>query len=200
MHKMNMMPRFFEDVVCGRLRLGAMMRVGPISVSFFVQGLRTPLVNPPPMVGGQNSNIPIDRIINALGSVLNDQNFILTVAGLNWSKGAVIVSINYIRHPWTWQRLMNIFFNVRDELARSQDMHYLSTGIRDNLIGAWDEWFRDFLREVLVRAQRRIQGWAIAARNRMAGRNEEEVYIFLARVNTLYRLSQDLEFDLDSLP
>jgi hypothetical protein len=91
--EMNMMPRFFDDALRGRLTSGAMMIVGPISASFFVQGLRTLLVNLPPMAGGQNSNLPIDRIMNALGSVSNDQNFVLTVAGSNWSKGAVSPSL-----------------------------------------------------------------------------------------------------------
>ncbi|KAL6229169.1 hypothetical protein BDW75DRAFT_235411 [Aspergillus navahoensis] len=52
--------------------------------------LREPvLVNPPPMKGGQQSNIPLVRIINTLGSTKNNEGFVLLLESINGAKGKI---------------------------------------------------------------------------------------------------------------
>jgi hypothetical protein len=55
--------------------------------------LREPvLVNPPPMKGGQQSNVPLVRIMNALGSTKNNEGFVLLLESINGAKGKVQAS------------------------------------------------------------------------------------------------------------
>ncbi|KAL4775859.1 hypothetical protein BDW60DRAFT_225034 [Aspergillus nidulans var. acristatus] len=52
--------------------------------------LREPvLVNPPPMKGGQQSNVPLVRIMNALGSTKNNEGFVLLLESINGAKGKI---------------------------------------------------------------------------------------------------------------
>ncbi|CAF3635677.1 unnamed protein product [Fusarium graminearum] len=112
----------------------------------------------------------------------------------------VIVGINYLRDPLTFQRLVSINFDIRDELRRLQNEHRLQTGISDNVVAAWDEFIRDLLEETLRTARDFVQGWVTTARNEYRDQNDEEVIAFLAVLSTLLRHSFDLDLPLHLLP
>ncbi|KAF5227461.1 hypothetical protein FAUST_11765 [Fusarium austroamericanum] len=236
----NTIARFFTHALAGTLPSGRRMttpRLSPSLVDRTLIGRFTTM--PPPMVGGANSDSPMDRIFNALGSTTNTQHAVFVQAGINLVKTAlwqqsttggwlnswmsvnnmndamrdlpnyqdfaarlqmVIVGINYLRDPLTFQRLVSINFDIRDELRRLQNEHRLQTGISDNVVAAWDEFIRDLLEETLRTARDFVQGWVTTARNEYRDQNDEEVIAFLAVLSTLLRHSFDLDLPLHLLP
>lgn len=73
-----------EDAANGVLPSGAVARTRRISVTFFIQAMTAPILNnPPPMIGGDQSYIPIVRIMNALGSKRNNAHLVFLLNGLN---------------------------------------------------------------------------------------------------------------------
>ncbi|KAK6700738.1 hypothetical protein SNK04_010675 [Fusarium graminearum] len=236
----NTIARFFTHALAGTLPSGRRMTTPLLSPSLVDRTLIGRFTTmPPPMVGGANSDSPMDRIFNALGSTTNTQHAVFVQAGINLVKTAlwqqsttggwlnswmsvnnmndamrdlpnyqdfaarlqmVIVGINYLRDPLTFQRLVSINFDIRDELRRLQNEHRLQTGISDNVVAAWDEFIRDLLEETLRTARDFVQGWVTTARNEYRDQNDEEVIAFLAVLSTLLRHSFDLDLPLHLLP
>jgi hypothetical protein len=76
------------------------MASGPISESLVRQTLQQPYpVAPPPMPGGQPSDQPVQRVMNALGSEHNSQNLVLAAGGLNMVKSAVSIERSSLFSP-----------------------------------------------------------------------------------------------------
>lgn len=83
------------DAANGVLRSGATARTGAISITFFVQAMTAPILNnPPAMLGGTQSFIPIVRVMNSLGSTANNGHFVFFLNGLNNMK--LQVSFSYL--------------------------------------------------------------------------------------------------------
>lgn len=88
--EMNTISRFFTHALAGTLPSGRPMRSGRISDSLVrrtLQGRYSTM--PPQMPGGGNSDNPIQRIFNAIGSQANNQHMVITSGGLNMAKSAV---------------------------------------------------------------------------------------------------------------
>ncbi|KAH1913703.1 hypothetical protein KXW47_005080 [Aspergillus fumigatus] len=82
--ELNTIRQFVEDAANGVLPSGAVARTRRISVTFFIQAMTAPILNnPPPMIGGDQSYIPIVRIMNALGSKRNNAHLVFLLNGLN---------------------------------------------------------------------------------------------------------------------
>ncbi|KXG46667.1 Glycoside hydrolase, superfamily [Penicillium griseofulvum] len=82
--ELNTIRQFIMDAANGVLRSGATARTGAISITFFVQAMTAPILNnPPAMLGGTQSFIPIVRVMNALGSTANNGHFVFFLNGLN---------------------------------------------------------------------------------------------------------------------
>lgn len=80
------------DATNGVLPSGAVARTRHISVTFFIQAMQAPILNnPPPMIGGDQSYIPIVRVMNAMGSKSNNAHFSFFLNGLNNMKMHVSV-------------------------------------------------------------------------------------------------------------
>lgn len=106
-----------------------------------------------------------------------------------------------MRDPLTWNTIVAINFDIRDELRRLQDFHTQRTGITtDFIVSAWDEFFRDQLQATIRYAQDWVRNWVINARNDWRDDNDEDVIQFLAVMSTLLRHAEDLEFNYDDLP
>ncbi|KAK2739878.1 Killer toxin subunits alpha/beta 4 [Colletotrichum kahawae] len=87
--EMNTISRFFTHALAGTLPSGRPMRSGRISDSLVrrtLQGRYSTM--PPQMPGGGNSDNPIQRIFNAIGSQANNQHMVITSGGLNMAKSA----------------------------------------------------------------------------------------------------------------
>jgi hypothetical protein len=82
--------------MAGTLPSGRRMRSPALSVGLVTRTLIGRYTTmPPPMAGGANSDSPIRRIFNALGSRLNPQHATIVQGGINLVKTAVsyLVSI-----------------------------------------------------------------------------------------------------------
>jgi hypothetical protein len=110
------------------------------------------------------------------------------------------VAINYIAEPLTWNRLLAINFDIREELRRLEGLHQQQTGFSEGIVAAWDEFIRDLLQETVNTAQNFVRGWVTTARNEYRDRNEQEVIMFLALLSTLLRHALDLELPYNQLP
>jgi hypothetical protein len=81
---------FIQDAHNGALRSGSAPVYPSLSANFIRQGLDAPILrNPPPMRGGAQSDRPIVRMMNALGSTRNDGGFVLFDGELNQVKKRV---------------------------------------------------------------------------------------------------------------
>ncbi|KAJ5171524.1 CAZyme family GH18 [Penicillium coprophilum] len=82
--------RFLRDAHAGRLPSGATARNSRLSATFIRQALNAPiLTNPPVMIGGDQSAVPISRAMQALGSTQNRADFTLLLSRLNNVKSRV---------------------------------------------------------------------------------------------------------------
>lgn len=82
--------KFLRDVTLGRLHSSSPMSLGRISATFVRQALMAPVFNNPPvMPGSDQSIVPIERIMQALGSTRNRQDFKLLLKDLNGLKHRV---------------------------------------------------------------------------------------------------------------
>ncbi|KAM0313290.1 hypothetical protein ACHAPQ_012074 [Fusarium lateritium] len=236
----NTIARFFTHAMAGTLPSGRRMRSPALSVGLVTRTLIGRYTTmPPPMAGGGNSDSPIRRIFNALGSTINTQHATIVQGGINLVKTAlwrqsntgdwlnpwmttnsmssalsdldnygdfaqrlrnVIVAINYIAEPLTFNRLTAINFDIRDELRRLEGLHQQQTGFSEGIVAAWDEFIRDLLQETVNTAQNFVRGWVTTARNEYRDRNDEDVITFLALLSTLLRHAGDLEMPYSKLP
>jgi hypothetical protein len=81
---------FVRDAHNGVVPSGSAPVYPPLSADFIRQGLDAPILrNPPPMRGGAQSDRPIVRMMNALGSTSNDRGFVLLDGELNQVKKRV---------------------------------------------------------------------------------------------------------------
>lgn len=97
--ELQTVPDFVEDSSSGQLPSDKLPEhqlpaVGPeytrLSQRFIMDGLGNPiLTNPPHMLGGKESDVPIRRMMNAVGSTRNDAGFVLFDAKLNLYKKLV---------------------------------------------------------------------------------------------------------------
>jgi hypothetical protein len=86
-------PAFFlRDAARGIIPSGTTtMLGGGLSATFVRQALFRPILNNPPvMTGGDQSLVPIERVMQALGSVNNRAEFTLMLTKLNGLKSRVI--------------------------------------------------------------------------------------------------------------
>ncbi|KAI2787836.1 hypothetical protein POX_f08214 [Penicillium oxalicum] len=82
--------KFLRDVTLGRLHSSSPMSLGRISATFVRQALMAPVFNNPPVMPGSDQSIaPIERIMQALGSTRNRQDFKLLLKDLNGLKHRV---------------------------------------------------------------------------------------------------------------
>lgn len=87
--ELNTIRDSFRDALNGVLPSRSDPRNLPLD-NDYLQALSTPmLLNAPPMAGGQASSTPLVRIMNALGSNRNDQDFLVLISALNGLKSRV---------------------------------------------------------------------------------------------------------------
>ncbi|UPK93905.1 hypothetical protein LCI18_004840 [Fusarium solani-melongenae] len=112
----------------------------------------------------------------------------------------MVQSMNYIRDPEVWGRLVAINRNLRREFLILERAHFQNTGIRDHVVDAWDEFIRDELQLTLRYAQSFVTDWSNAGMNLYQPYSTNQLVAEL--VQTMLSLlgdSNDLDFDLDTL-
>ncbi|KAF7137044.1 hypothetical protein CNMCM5793_006895 [Aspergillus hiratsukae] len=148
--ELNTIRQFMRDAARGVLPSGAVARTRRIAVSFFIQAMTAPILNnPPPMIGGDQSYIPIIRVMNALGSTRNNAHLVFLLNGLNKIKVNIWVKYDpYAASDMdTWVQDADPSTALRALRSALSIVNYLNHPIaHDNWVGpandARTEWAR----------------------------------------------------------
>ncbi|KAI2789668.1 hypothetical protein POX_d05163 [Penicillium oxalicum] len=226
--ELNTIQMFLRDASRGTLPTTAHPRNLPLPDDY-TQALNTPmLLNAPPMAGGQASSTPLVRMMNALGSRRNGQDFLVLIQALNGLKSrmwrnvefydnmenliadndylpalrnirSVITVIHYLNHPKVHPHLINTANEVRTELGLA-DQEWISQG-NHNPRGQdwWDQWIRELFRRIGAESRNWVSNWVTRMRNIWAVRTGDDAVFVLEALARYKSLASDMDIDLEGL-
>lgn len=114
----------------------------------------------------------------------------------------IIVGVNYLRETEVWDNLRQINNELRLELETLELLHndaHPTNGAQQRVVAAWDEFFPDFLREIINFTQTWVRRWHDEA-VQLYGRNDDEASLrFIRTVRRLLALALELQLPLEDL-
>ncbi|KAL4982471.1 glycoside hydrolase [Aspergillus falconensis] len=124
------------------------------------------LNNPPSMPGldASHQQIPMQRVMESLGSETNRENFAILWGSINLNKAQLwqnhqprsdttwkdysIAVYQYLRETKMWPKFKAINNNVREEMLRAQEQYKKDNNDKDSKLQAcWDAWMNHKLKE-----------------------------------------------------
>ncbi|KAL2695054.1 hypothetical protein AAEP93_004177 [Penicillium crustosum] len=226
--ELNTIQGFLRNGYAGRLSTGGQPRNSALPRPF-LEALNTPMLRvAPPMAGGEASSTPLVRVMNALGSRSNEQNFMVLLQGLNLIKSrmwrdatryanmttqmeldnpnealqsirSVITVMNYLNDPRVRPRMVATSNEIRREWGLV-DQQWTADG-NDAVYAQdwWDQWFRDRLQHIGTTNT----NWALSSiadmRRLWAVRTGSNVAPTIETLDKMKADATDMKIDMDDL-
>ncbi|THC90472.1 hypothetical protein EYZ11_010063 [Aspergillus tanneri] len=111
------------------------------------------IINAPSVPGGTNPKMPLNRIMEELGSMNNRDVFRLLRESVNRVKGDTIAVFRYQNNPAVRRRFQMVFNGITTELRRTSEAYKAATGKDVNLEDCWRRFFQERIDQTVRNAR-----------------------------------------------